>query len=93
MLLKIRSLWTIVALLAFVATALPMGRVSAQSGPLPSHAPLPTPVPSPILPIVPTVAPGYRAPSVVPTSANIIGVTQQPFVGISLRLRRPGESR
>ncbi|HEY5425928.1 MAG TPA: TolC family protein [Candidatus Tumulicola sp.] len=85
MLLKIRSLWTIVALLAFVATALPTGRVSAQSGPLPSHAPLPTPVPSPILPVVPTVAPGYRAPSVVPTSANIIGVTQQPFVGISLQ--------
>lgn len=86
MLVKIRSLWTIVALLAFVATTLPLGRASAQVGSaLPSHAPMPTPVPSPVLPIVPTVAPGYQAPSVVPTSANIVGVTQQPFVGLSLQ--------
>lgn len=82
---KVRNLWTVVALLAFVATTLPLGRASAQSGPLPSHAPMPTPVPSPILPIVPKVAPGYRAPDVTPTSATIVGVTQQPFVGLSLQ--------
>jgi outer membrane protein TolC len=45
---------------------------------------IPTPVPTPVTPAVPTVAPGYRAPDVRPTSADIIGVTQQPFVGISL---------
>jgi len=34
---------------------------------------------------VPSVAPGYRAPDVAPSGAQIIGVTQQPFVGISLQ--------
>jgi len=36
-------------------------------------------------PPVPSVAPGYRAPQVAPSGAQIIGVTQQPFVGISLQ--------
>ncbi|HTX58013.1 MAG TPA: TolC family protein [Candidatus Acidoferrales bacterium] len=52
---------------------------------LPGAAVIPTPVPTPVAPAVPTVAPGYRAPDVRPTSANIVGVTQQPFVGISLQ--------
>jgi len=45
---------------------------------------IPTPVPTPVTPAVPTVAPGYTAPDVRPTSADIVGVTQQPFVGLSL---------
>jgi len=42
-------------------------------------------MPSPHFPIVPSVAPGYRAPQVAPSAAQIIGVTQQPFVDISLQ--------
>ncbi len=34
---------------------------------------------------MPSVAPGYRAPDVAPSAAQIVGVTQQPFVGISLQ--------
>ena len=84
--LKSRNVWSLVALAALLAGSLPLGRASAQVGsPLPTHAPMPTPVPSPILPIVPTVAPGYQAPMVIPTSATIAGVTQQPFVGLSLQ--------
>ncbi len=47
-------------------------------------AAIPTPVPTPVTPAVPTVAPGYKAPDVRPTRADIVGVTQQPFVGIAL---------
>jgi len=45
---------------------------------------LPTPAPAPVLPRVPSVAPGYAAPPVPAASPNVIGVTQQEFVGISL---------
>lgn len=82
---KIRNLWAFVALAALIAGGFPFGRPAQASNPLPSNAPLPTQVPSPILPVVPTVAPGYRAPDVVPSGANIVGVTQQPFVGLSLQ--------
>ena len=47
-------------------------------------ATVPTPEPSPITPPVPQIAPGYRGPDVRPTGADVVGVTQQPFVGISL---------
>jgi HAE1 family hydrophobic/amphiphilic exporter-1 len=50
-----------------------------------SRAVIPTPMPSPVLPAVPTVAPGYQAPEAAPSAGNIVGVTQQPFVGISLQ--------
>jgi outer membrane protein TolC len=89
---RTRRLWAFVALLALVIAETPFTRVSAQITPvnpvtetLPTHAPMPTPVPSPVLPISPTVAPGYLAPQVTQDSANIIGVTQQPFVGITLQ--------
>lgn len=42
-------------------------------------------MPSPQFPIVPSVAPGYRAPQAVPSAAQIVGVAQQPFVGIALQ--------
>lgn len=84
MFVRSRNLWVVVTLLAVVAASIPVRRAEAQSTPVPSSVPLPTNVPSPILPIVPTVAPGYHAPMVAPTGANIAGVAQQPFVGISL---------
>ena len=61
-------------------------RTSAQlDEALPARAVLPTEIPSPQFPVVPSVAPGYRAPEAAPSAAQIIGVTQQPFVGISLQ--------
>jgi len=79
------------AILAIVATAvtalatLPVQPTSAQLDATPQRATLPTEVPSPRLPVVPSVAPGYRAPEVEPSQGQIVGVTQQPFVGISLQ--------
>jgi HAE1 family hydrophobic/amphiphilic exporter-1 len=51
---------------------------------LAAAAAVPSPAPSPQLPAVPTVAPGYAAPAVSPPPPNVVGVTQQPFVGITL---------
>lgn len=45
---------------------------------------VPTPLPSPVLPQVPEVAPGYAATPVKAPPSDLIGVTQQPFVGIKL---------
>ena len=47
-------------------------------------ASVPTPAPQPKLPAVPNVAPGYAAPKVSPPPPQVIGVTQQPFVGLTL---------
>ncbi len=78
--MKTRTLTTL-ALSAIIA-ATPFA-VSAQTA-LQGTTVIPTPVPTPVTPPVPTVAPGYKAPDNRPTSAEIVGVTQQPFVGISL---------
>ena len=81
-----RALPAVVAIVAIALAALPVQRTSAQlDDTLPTRATLPTGIPSPLLPVVPSVAPGYRAPQVAPSAAQIIGVTQQPFVGISLQ--------
>jgi HAE1 family hydrophobic/amphiphilic exporter-1 len=79
-------------LVALTAAGVPFTQASAQIVPvnpvtetLPTHAPMPTAVPSPVLPNAPTIAPGYLAPEVHQDTANIIGVTQQPFVGITLQ--------
>jgi outer membrane protein TolC len=77
---KTRTLCTL-ALSAIMAT-MPFA-VSAKPT-LPPAAAVPTPVPTPVTPAAPTVAPGYKAPDVPPANADIVGVTQQPFVGISL---------
>jgi outer membrane protein len=81
-----RRLSTIALIVAM--TAAPLARAGAQQDPtpppLPRAATIPTPEPSPVTPTAPTIAPGYNAPNVRPTSANIVGVTQQPFVGIAL---------
>lgn len=69
------ALGAIMAAAPFAASAKPT---------LPAAASIPTPVPTPITPPAPTVAPGYKAPDAPPANADIVGVTQQPFVGISL---------
>ena len=57
---------------------------ASAATPPPKAAVIPTPEPSPVVPVTPTVAPGYAAPNAPPTSADVVGVAQQPFVGISL---------
>ncbi|MGC1381543.1 MAG: TolC family protein [Candidatus Baltobacteraceae bacterium] len=83
---KTRALSALVAAAALATALLPLQRISAEPAAKngPAHATAPTPVPSAVLPIVPSVAPGYEAPKVAPTAATIVGVTQQPFVGIAL---------
>ncbi len=78
--MKTRTLTTLT--LSAVIAVMPFA-VSAQTT-LQGTTAIPTPVPTPITPAVPTIAPGYKAPDNRPTSAEIVGVTQQPFVGISL---------
>jgi outer membrane protein TolC len=73
--------FSIISLAALIVAA-PLAQAGAQQNGV-QQAAIPTPVPSPITPPYPqqTV---YNAPNVRPTSADIVGVTQQPFVGISL---------
>jgi len=73
------------SLLATPAFAAP--RVAqAPASPLPTLTAAPaSPVPSGLtIPPVPAVEPGYRAPATSGASGDIVGVSQQPFVGISL---------
>jgi HAE1 family hydrophobic/amphiphilic exporter-1 len=84
---RVRALPAVLAIAALVLAALPSERTSAQmsAATLPRHATLPTAIPTPSFAPVPTVAAGYRAPEAQPSSPGIIGVTQNPFVGISLQ--------
>ncbi|MBV8344432.1 MAG: TolC family protein [Candidatus Eremiobacteraeota bacterium] len=75
----------VVASAVIALAALPVQPTSAQLDRAPQRATLPTEVPSPRLPVVPSVAPGYRAPDEQPSQPQIVGVTQQPFVGMSLQ--------
>ena len=75
----------LIALSSLAPLAFPAPTGAQSTLPQPKEAAIPTPVPSPILPIVPAVAPGYEAPKVAPSAGNIIGVTQQPFVGVTLQ--------
>jgi outer membrane protein TolC len=67
-------------------SALAAQPVSAQ--PRPTPAPTASALPSPVqavLPAVPTVAPGYSAPTGGPLpSGDLVGIAQEPFVGIKL---------
>src|SRR5580700_5958457 len=84
--MKARVLPVAVAVAAVALAALPVQRTSAQlDASLPHRATLPTEMPSPHLPMIPSVAPGYTAPKVAPSAPQIVGVTQQPFVAISLQ--------
>ncbi|HEV7180783.1 MAG TPA: TolC family protein, partial [Candidatus Baltobacteraceae bacterium] len=82
--MKTRTLSPLVIFMALVASV-PLAVIAAPAPPHGPHAAtIPTPEPSPVVPAVPTVAPGYRSPNVAPTSADVVGVTQQPFVGLAL---------
>jgi outer membrane protein TolC len=83
---KNRPLSAFVAMSVLATVLLPLQRISAQpNDPLPNRVTIPTMIPTLMLPPIPSVAPGYRAPAVEPSPARIIGVTQQPFVGIALQ--------
>jgi outer membrane protein TolC len=81
-----RAISALFAVVALTMATLPVQRTSAQPDDgLPNRVTLPTMIPTLMLPPVPSVAPGYRAPQAEPSGAHIVGVTQQPFVGISLQ--------
>lgn len=83
---RTRALSALVAVAALATAIWPLQRISAQpDGAPPSRVTLPTAIPTALLPAVPSVAPGFRAPAVAPSGARIIGVTAQPFVGIALQ--------
>ncbi|HEV3091137.1 MAG TPA: TolC family protein [Candidatus Cybelea sp.] len=67
--MKSRAVSALVAAAAIVAAVAPLQRISAQ----------PVPV------AVPTVAAGYRAPAAEPSPPGLVGVTERPFVPISLQ--------
>jgi len=84
--MRVRNITALLAIVAVALAALPSQRTLAQpSGSMPARVTLPTSIPTLMLPAVPSVAPGYRAPEVAPSAAQIVGVTQQPFVGIALQ--------
>ncbi|HEY9084830.1 MAG TPA: TolC family protein [Candidatus Tyrphobacter sp.] len=72
------------ALIALLLAALPFGAFAQSHESLPSRATIPSPPPQPRLPVVPSIAPGYQAPNVRPGVPRVVGVTAQPFVGLSL---------
>jgi outer membrane protein TolC len=82
---RVRALPAVVALVALVLAALPGEPTSAEVDARSQHATIPTPIPTPSFAPIPSVAPGYRAPEAEPSSPGIVGVTQKPFVGISLQ--------
>jgi len=67
------------------AQALPQTSASPQMEPSPQPGLRLPPPPQPaFLPTVPDVAPGYAAPPIGVPNPELIGVTQQPFVGVTL---------
>jgi outer membrane protein TolC len=65
--------------------ALPAHAQPARPAPQASASPQPAPPAAVMLPPVPQVAPGYAAPSGAPLpTGDLVGVVQQPFVGIKL---------
>ncbi|MDE2482484.1 MAG: TolC family protein [bacterium] len=76
-----RHLSALALSLAVAASAASAARAAQAT---PPAATVPSPEPSPVSPAVPSVAPGFKAPDVRPTAADVVGVTQQPFVGIAL---------
>jgi HAE1 family hydrophobic/amphiphilic exporter-1 len=79
-----RAFFVLIALAALAT--LPIQRSWADPDEaLPSRVVIPTAIPTLMLPPVPSVAPGYRAPQAQPSAPQIIGVTQQRFVDVSLQ--------
>jgi outer membrane protein TolC len=84
--LRRRALSALVGAVALVTALLPLQRTLAQpddGGP--NRVVVPTAIPTLVMPPVPSVAPGYQVPQVAPSAAHVVGVAQQPFVGISLQ--------
>ena len=50
-----------------------------------ANAPIPTPSPAARFPALPKVGVGYQVPAVLSRRARLVGVAQQPFVGIALQ--------
>ncbi|HEY6326477.1 MAG TPA: hypothetical protein VIW73_08220 [Candidatus Cybelea sp.] len=81
-----RALPALVAAAAIAAAVLPAHPIAAQpDNALPTRAVIPTATPTLLLPVLPSVAPGYAAPRVTPGAPAIVGVAAQPFVGVSLQ--------
>ena len=76
----------VVASAATMAASMPFGAAAAQGThpPLSARAAVPTPQPTAVFPRIPSVARGYRPPAAQPSAANIVGVAQEPFVGLTL---------
>ncbi|MEO9170315.1 MAG: TolC family protein, partial [Candidatus Baltobacteraceae bacterium] len=83
--MKKTSLVSLLAAATLVASLPCAAEAAPAAHRVPAAATIPSPEPSPVLPAVPPVAPGYTAPGAKPESADIVGVTQQPFVGLSLQ--------
>jgi outer membrane protein TolC len=79
---RVQTLPAVVAITSIALACIPSQPTLAQFA---RSAAIPTAVPTVALPPIPTVAPGYAAPLAVPSPAQIVGVTEQPFVGISLQ--------
>jgi outer membrane protein TolC len=83
---RARAIPALVAVTAVALATVPLQRTSAHPDDAPPRrAVLPTAIPSPLFPSAPRVGSGYRAPNAAPSSPAIVGVTQRPFVGISLQ--------
>lgn len=67
-----------------LAAGLLIAAVPAAAQPSAADSAIPAPPQPAILPAVPEVAPGYAAPDVHAPAGELIGVAQQPFVGIKL---------
>ncbi len=72
------------ALALALASTLLSWPLSSFAQALPARATIPSPPPRPHLPVVPSIAPGYRAPNVKPGAPGLVGIVAQPFVGIAL---------
>ena len=84
--IRTRGLSALVAVAALATAVLPLQPISAQpNDSLPNRVVIPTAIPTAMLPAIPSIAPGYQAPRVEPSAATIVGVTEQPFVNISLQ--------
>jgi len=84
--MRFSSAGALTAVVVFGALALPVQGQPTGPAPVPQASPVqPTPPPNVVLPPVPQVAPGYAAPPNAPLpNGDLIGVVQQPFVGIKL---------
>lgn len=81
--LNIRFSLLIVAVLAIsIAPSLAKGSVLVHPHAIVTLPPEPS---AAVIPPIPHVARGYNAPVIAPSKARLVGITQKPFVGISIQ--------